>query len=61
MDVSPALNPWLLPALILVPFFGGLLAWYAERWSLTWPRWIGSNCPIRRRGSAHAPPPNPLS
>ncbi|MFC4250145.1 NADH-quinone oxidoreductase subunit M [Sinimarinibacterium flocculans] len=41
MDVSPALNPWLLPALILVPFFGGLLAWYAERWSLTWPRWIG--------------------
>ncbi|MFA5938191.1 MAG: NADH-quinone oxidoreductase subunit M [Sinimarinibacterium sp.] len=35
------LSPWLLPALIAIPFFGGLAALYAERLSLTWPRWIG--------------------
>lgn len=35
------LNPWLLPALVAIPFVGGLLAWYSERLSLTWPRWIG--------------------
>jgi NADH-quinone oxidoreductase subunit M len=35
------MSPWLLPALIAIPFFGGLLAWGAERLSLTWPRWIG--------------------
>nr|WP_248679324.1 NADH-quinone oxidoreductase subunit M [Sinimarinibacterium sp. CAU 1509] len=35
------LSPLLLPALVLIPFVGGLLAWYSERLSLTWPRWIG--------------------
>lgn len=40
-DVSATLSPWLLPALIAIPFLGGLVAWYAERLSLTWPRWIG--------------------
>ncbi|MEW6168289.1 MAG: NADH-quinone oxidoreductase subunit M, partial [Pseudomonadota bacterium] len=35
------LSPWWLPALIAIPFFGGLAAWYSERLSLTWPRWIG--------------------
>jgi NADH-quinone oxidoreductase subunit M len=41
MDMSTELSPWLLPALILIPFLGGLAAWFAERLSLTWPRWIG--------------------
>ncbi|MEQ1438074.1 NADH-quinone oxidoreductase subunit M [Fontimonas sp. SYSU GA230001] len=39
--MSTTLSPWLLPALIAIPFVGGLVAWYAERLSLTWPRWIG--------------------
>ncbi len=45
MDLSAgmgaAVAPWMLPALILIPFVGGLLAWGAERVSLTLPRWIG--------------------
>ena len=30
----------ILTGLVLIPVVGGLLAWYAERWGETWPRWI---------------------
>jgi NADH-quinone oxidoreductase subunit M len=30
----------ILAWLILVPFVAGILAWIADRWSHTWPRWI---------------------
>ncbi|SFF57995.1 NADH dehydrogenase subunit M [Fontimonas thermophila] len=41
MDMTTAASAWLLPLLIAIPFVGGVAAWYAERLSLTWPRWIG--------------------
>ena len=30
----------ILAWLIAILFFGGLLAWYSERWGSLWPRWI---------------------
>ena len=30
----------ILAWLIAILFFGGLLAWYSERWGGLWPRWI---------------------
>lgn len=43
MDViaQPGLSGWLLFALLMIPFIGGLLAWGAEQISQTLPRWIG--------------------
>ena len=34
------MTAYLLPALMLVPFAGGILAWWAERLGPKWPRWI---------------------
>ena len=31
---------YLLPTLMLIPFTGGILAWWAERLGPKWPRWI---------------------
>ena len=35
-----ALYPYLLPAMMLIPFAGGVLAWWTERLGPGWPRWI---------------------
>lgn len=35
-----AIAPWLLPAMMLLPFAGGVLAWWTERLGTAWPRWV---------------------
>ena len=35
-----ALYPYLLPAMMLIPFAGGVLAWWTERLGPGWPRWV---------------------
>jgi NADH-quinone oxidoreductase subunit M len=34
------LEGWILVAMVLIPFLGGILSWWSERWSITLPRWI---------------------
>jgi NADH-quinone oxidoreductase subunit M len=34
------LDGWILVAMVLIPFFGGIISWWSERWSSSVPRWI---------------------